>query len=240
MSVMPPDADIALIERLAKLETAGLSDVLDEMGYSNQVLASSLRPLDNERRLAGIAFCVRGENRVVTQSQTAQQPPFSPYEIERAMQPGLVAVIDAGAQNAGAMIGGFVATSLKSKGCQGLVTNGGVRDSREIVAVGLPTFCTFVTPVNASRRWSITEVGQPVHLPGIGGGTVAIRPGDFMLGDADGVVVIPLEIAVAAIEAAETLDAIEKTITQGIRDGGTREQLFKLHPRFAHIHRLKP
>ena len=236
---MDADAiDHALIERLAALETAGLSDVLDEMGFANQVLASDLRPLDAERRLAGVAFCVRGENRVITQSQAVSS--FSPYEIERAMRPGLVAVIDAGAQNAAAMIGGFVATSLKSNGCRGLVTNGGVRDSREIVAVGLPTFCRFVTPVNASRRWSIADVNQPVHLPGLGGGTVAIRPGDYVLGDADGVIVVPAPIIVAAIEAAETLDAIEKKITQGIREGGTREELFKLHPRFAHIRRVKP
>jgi len=212
--------------------------VLDEMGYPNQVLASDLRPLDPERRLAGIAFCVRGENRVVTQTPPPEQQ-LSPYELERQMKPGLVAVIDAGGQSVGATIGGFVATSLKSNGCHGLVTNGGVRDSREIVAVGLPTFCRFVTPVNASRRWSIAEVGQPVHLPGIGGGSVALRPGDYLLGDADGIVVIPAEIAIAAIEAAETLDTIERTITQGIRDGGTREQLFKLHPRFAHIRRAR-
>ena len=236
---MPDDAEIALIARLAKLEAAGFSDVLDEMGYPGQVLASDLRPLDAERRLAGIALCVRGENRVVTQTPVPLEQQLSPYELERQMRPGLVAVIDAGGQNVGATIGGFVATSLKSNGCQGLVTNGGVRDSREIVAVGLPTFCRFVTPVNASRRWSIAEVGQPVHLPGIGGGTVAVRPGDYLLGDADGVVVIPAEIVVLAIEAAETLDAIERTITQGIRDGGTREQLFKLHPRFAHIRRVK-
>ena len=138
------------------------------------------------------------------------------------------------------MIGGFVATSLKSKGCRGLVTNGGVRDSREIVSVGLPTFCRFVTPVNASRRWSIADVGQPVHLPGLGGGTVAIQPGDYVLGDADGVIIVPAAIILAAIEAAETLDAIEKKITQGIREGGTREELFKLYPRFAHIRRVKP
>ena len=236
---MPDDAEIALIARLATLETAGFSDVLDEMGYPSQVLASDLRPLDAERRLAGIALCVCGENRVVTQTPVPPEQQVSPYELERQMKPGLVAVIDAGGQNVGAMIGGFVATALKSNGCQGLVTNGGVRDSREIVAVGLPTFCRFVTPVNAARRWSIAEVGQPVHLPGIGGGTVAVRPGDYLLGDADGVVVIPAEIVVLAIEAAESLDAIERTITQGMRDGGTREQLFKLHPRFAHIRRVK-
>jgi len=234
---MPDDAEIALIARLAKLETAGFSDVLDEMGYPNQVLASDLRPLDPERRLAGIAYCVRGENRVVTQTPLPPDQQLSPYELERQMQPGLVAVIDAGGHSIGATIGGFVATSLKSSGCQGLVTNGGVRDSREIIAVGLPTFCRFVTPVNASRRWALAEIGQPVHLPGIGGGSVTVRPGDYLLGDADGIVVIPARIAVTAIEAAETLDAIEKTITQGIREGGTREQLFKLHPRFAHIRR---
>src|SRR4051812_1652064 len=132
-----------LIARLAKLETAGFSDVLDEMGYPNQVLASDLRPLDPERRLAGIAFCVRGENRVVTQTPMPPDQQLSPYELERQMKPGLVAVIDAGGHSIGATIGGFVATSLKSSGCQGLVTNGGVRDSREIVAVGLPTFCRF-------------------------------------------------------------------------------------------------
>jgi 3-hexulose-6-phosphate synthase/6-phospho-3-hexuloisomerase len=66
-----------------------------------------------------------------------------------------------------------------------------------------------------------------------------VRPGDYLLGDADGIVVVPAEIAIAAIEAAETLDTIERTITQGIRDGGTREQLFKLHPRFAHIRRVR-
>jgi len=230
--------DSALIERLERLETAGLSDVLDEMGFANQVLASDLRPLDTGRRLAGVAFCVRGENRVVTQSQAPAS--FSPYEIERAIRPGLVAVIDAGAQNSGGMIGGFVATSLKSKGCRGLVTNGGVRDSREIISIGLPTFCRFITPVNASRRWSIADVGQRVHLPAMGGGTVAIHPGDYLLGDADGVVVVPVDIIVAAIEAAEKLDAIEKKITQGIRNGGTREELFKQHPRFAHIRRAKP
>jgi regulator of RNase E activity RraA len=236
---MPDDAALALITRLARLETAGFSDVLDEMGYPEQVLASDLRPLDPERRLAGMALCVRGENRVVTQTPVPPDQQLSPYELERQMEPGLVAVIDAGGHSVGATIGGFVATSLKSRGCQGLVTNGGVRDSREILAVGLPTFCRFVTPVNASRRWTIAEVGRPVHLPGISGGSVTVRPGDYLLGDADGIVVIPANIAVAAIDAAETLDAIERTITQGIREGGTREQLFKLHPRFAHIRRAR-
>lgn len=239
-SKVSDDERNALISRLAKLETAGFSDVLDEMGYPNQVLASTLRPLDPESRLAGAALCVRGENRLVTQSAASPEKQISAYELERRMKPGLVAVIDAGGHSIGATIGGFIATSLKTNGCQGIVTNGGVRDSREIAAVGLPTFCAFVTPVNASRRWSIVEVDQPVHLPGIAGSPVTIRPGDFVLGDADGVLVIPVEIAAAGIEAAEELDAIEERITQGIRAGGTREELFAQHPRFKHIRRVKP
>jgi len=236
---MPEEDRSELISRLAALETAGLSDVLDEMGYPNQVLASDVRPIDPASRLAGLALCVRGENRVVTQSAAPAAPSLSPYELERRMKPGLVAVIDCGGHNVGAVIGGFIATSLKANGCRGVVTNGGVRDSREIAEVGLPTFCTFLTPVNASRRWSIVAIDEPVHLPGLGGGTVSVRPGDCLLGDADGVIVVPATIALAAIDAAEQLSQIEGTITQGIRAGGTREQLFAQHPRFAHIRRVK-
>lgn len=237
---MSNDDRDALIARLARLDTAGLSDVLDEMGYPNQVLASDLRPLDPRSRMAGIALCVRGENRVVTQSPLPPEKQMSAYELERRMKPGLVGVIDAGGNNVGATIGGFVATSLQKSGCKGIVTNGGVRDSREIVDVGLPTFCRFVTPVNASRRWTLVEMDQAIHLPGIAGSPVTIHPGDLVLGDADGVIVIPSAIAAPAIEAAEELGAIERTIAEGIRAGGTREQLFALHPRFKHIRRLKP
>ena len=229
----------ALITRLANLETAGMSDVLDEMGYPGQVLASDIRPLDATLRMAGLALCVRGENRVVTQSAPPATGQISAYELERRMRPGLIAVIDAGGHQVGAVIGGFMATALKANGCRGLVTNGGVRDTREIAAVGLPTFCRFTTPVNASRRWRIASIDEPVHLPGIGGTTVDVSPNDFVLGDADGVLVIPAAIAAHAIDAAEQLARIEGTITQGIRAGGTREELFAKHPRFAHIRRFK-
>jgi len=229
-----------LITRLAALDTAGMSDVLDEMGFGHQVLSSGLRPLDPSTRIAGIALCVRGENRVVTQSVPSAAASISPYELERRMERGRVAMIDAGGHDVGAVLGGFMATSLKRNGCHGVVTNGGVRDSREIVDVGLPTFCSFVTPVNASRRWRIVAVDEPIHLAAIGGGSVAVRCADYILGDADGVLVIPAEIAESAISAAEQLAQIEGTITQGIRAGGTREQLFAQHPRFAHIRRVKP
>ena len=68
----------ALIARLAALETAGMSDVLDEMGFSNQVLSSGIRPLDPSMRMAGVALCVRGENRVVTQSVPSAAVSISP------------------------------------------------------------------------------------------------------------------------------------------------------------------
>jgi len=101
-----------MVSRLVKLETAGFSDVLDEMGYPNQVLAREMRPLDPATRMAGAALCVRGENRVVTQSTAPAGPQISPYEIERRMQPDLVAVIDAGGHDVGAVIGGGGGTAV--------------------------------------------------------------------------------------------------------------------------------
>jgi len=225
------------VARLAKLETAVVSDVLDEMGYPNQVLCPSLRPLDPTQRMAGKALCARGENRMTTMPAADKLP--NPYEVERRMGPGMIAVVDAGGNDTGAILGGFVAISFKNVGCAGIVTNGGVRDSREIVELGLPTYCRFVTPINGSRRFAIVEVGMPVVLPGIGGMTITVKPDDYLLGDADGALVIPAAIIGLVLEASETLDGIERTITEGIRKGGTREQLFPGNPRFKHIPRLR-
>lgn len=225
------------VARLAKLETAVVSDVLDEMGYPGQVLSPALKPLDPTRRMAGRALCARGETRMTTMPAADKLPNI--YEIERRMGPGMVSVVDAGGNDVGAILGGFVAISYKNAGGAGIVTNGGVRDSREIVELGLPTYCRFVTPINGSRRFAIVEVGQPVAMPGIGGATIIVRPDDYLLGDGDGAIVIPQEIIDPVLEASEKLDAIERTITEGIRKGGTREQLFPLHPRFKHIPKLR-
>ena len=227
-----------LTQRLAKLETAIVSDVLDEAGLPNQILVRDLRPIDPELRLAGEAFCVRGENRITTRTPAPQR--FSAFEIDKRITEGKVAVVDCGGHEIGAVIGGFMAISLKRHGCRGLVINGAVRDTLEIKALQLPTFARFQTPANASRRWDFVEFDTTLALPGLTGPAVIVHPGDFVLGDADGLIVIPKQFAEPVINAAEELSRIEKQITAELNSGVEREEAFARHPRFQHIKRLQP
>ena len=72
-------------------------------------------------------------------------------------------------------------------------------------------------------------------MPGMNGATVSVAPGDLLLGDADGVVVIPLRHADSLIADAERLQAIEEAIRADMKAGNSREEAFAKHPRFAHI-----
>ena len=229
-----------LLARLAKLETGQISDVLDEAGVSNHALSSALTPLTpltSGTRFAGVAVCARGEASV----QGRHARPAMPGEaLEKAMHPNAVLMIESGGFTRGALFGGFVAYSLQRAGCVAIVSDGGVRDADEIRGLGLPVISAAVTPVNGSRRWQWTDVGVPIALPGQEGRPVPVAPGDYILADGDGLVVIPAAIAATVIEDTEKLSEVEREIGKGLRAGGTRAEVFKRNPRFAHIRPASP
>lgn len=224
-----------LIARLKRINCSIMSDVLDESGFTNQILSHTLRPLDPKIKMAGEALCVQAR-RIV---KTTHGKPLSNYELERRMAPGKVAMIDAGTLSVGAMIGGFAATTLQSKGCTGLVVNGGVRDALEIQQLGLPTYCLAPTPVRGSGRRELVEVDAPIAMPGMDASPVIVHPGDFILGDFDGIAILPLRHAVDLIVAAERVVEIEHAIERDIAAGMVREDALKRHPRFDHIKLLR-
>lgn len=226
-----------LLVRLAKLETGQVSDVLDEAGLANHALSSDLVPLAAGSRFAGIAVCARGEAAV---DGRHARPAMPGSALEQAMRPGGVLVIDSGGFRRGALLGGFVAYSLQREGCVAIVTDGPVRDADEIRGLGLAVVAGAVTPVNGSRRWRWTDVGVPVTLPGQEGRPVAIAPGDYILADGDGVVVVPAAAAATVIADAEELARIEGRIGEGLRAGGTRAEVFKANPRFDHVRPAGP
>lgn len=221
-----------LIARLAQLETGQVSDVLDEAGLPCHALSSHLAPLDPGRRFAGRAVCLRGE--ATTQGRHAR-PALPGDALERAMHEDGVLMIDSGGFTRGAVLGGFVAASLQRCGCAGIVTDGAVRDADEIRALGLPVIAAAVTPVNGARRWQWTGSGLPVALPGQEGRPVPVAPGDYVLADGDGVVVVPATVAEQVVEDAAILAEIERRIGDDLRAGDARAALMQRHPRFAHV-----
>jgi regulator of RNase E activity RraA len=113
-----------------------------------------------------------------------------------------------------ASFGSILTQRLKMRGVAGMVSDGPVRDSITIAALGLPVFCAGASaPPNLLRHHAID-----INVP-IGCGGVAVFPGDVIVGDADGVVVIPREMAADVAQAAVEQEQLEEFLTERIREG---------------------
>jgi regulator of RNase E activity RraA len=230
--IMPSDPRVT---RLSKLSPSVVSDVLDRCGYPEQSLSSTLRPLATAMCCAGRAVCFAG----IVESEDDATPALPTYAMDEALAAGTIAVIATDEYASAAVVGGLMALSFAKRGCAGIVTDGAVRDVAEITALGLPAFCAAATPLNSAGRWKLTQCGGTITLPGHLRERVEVRTGDYVVGDADGVMVIPEAIVDPVLEWAETLAAIEVRIVAGLQRGEPREKVFASNPRFGHIGKLR-
>jgi 4-hydroxy-4-methyl-2-oxoglutarate aldolase len=164
---------------------------------------------------------------------------LSPFEIDRGADEGVAIVIATNGHTMSAVIGGLMSLALRTRGCAGVVVDGGARDVGEIVDLALPVFCRYATPLISAGRWALTTANAPIRVAGQASPTVEVVPGDLIIGDGDGVIAIPQSIAAEIVSWAETVAEIEASIAARLRVGETRETAFAAHPRFAHIRRLR-
>jgi regulator of RNase E activity RraA len=113
-----------------------------------------------------------------------------------------------------AHFGELSAVSLASRGVAGCVIDGGCRDTRFIVDEGFPVFTRFVTPEDCTWRWQVTATQVPIAIGG-----VRVEPGDWIVGDEDGVVVVPQAVAADVLAAAEAKAGTENEIRDAVRGG---------------------
>jgi len=204
------EGTVALRQRFEAIYTAALADILDARGHRTQTLPPSIRPLEPGMRLAGPAFTVRG---------TPVQNASYDTSLRKVLQTlgevpaGHVAVY-ACAQDVAAHLGELYVTSLAARGVAGCVLDGGCRDVRFIVELGFPVFCAHVTPEDSTGRWELEATQVPVSL-----GQVRVEPGDWVVGDDDGVVVVPSAIVESVLAEAEEKAATESKIRDAVRDG---------------------
>jgi 4-hydroxy-4-methyl-2-oxoglutarate aldolase len=229
-----PHPQQELIGRLAGLDSNLVSDIMDAGGLRQQALHHTLRPIGSRARIVGIVLCARGE----PTSVASGRPALAAFAIDAALFPGCVVVIENGGAPGCSLIGGLMARSWQTAGAIGLVTDGLVRDSPELAEIGFPVFAAGTTPVASGGRWSLVEVGVPIHLPGCDGRPVAIADGDLIIGDADGCTVLPGPHAAEIISAAEKLKEIEARIIAMMANGKSRQEAFAAHPRFGHVPRF--
>jgi len=107
-----------------------------------------------------------------------------------------------------------MSTAARERGCTGAVVDGGVRDVDFINAMKYPVFARFKCSASSIGRWDISECQVPVKI-----GDTIIRPGDFVFGDTDGVVIVPQAIILEVLVAAEDVYQREGSMREQLRQG---------------------
>jgi 4-hydroxy-4-methyl-2-oxoglutarate aldolase len=210
-------------ERFAAVPAAALVDVMDDLGHREQTLPASIRPLAPGMRLAGQAFTVEGSPSEHDDWDSAIRKTLA---MLGAVPRGHVAVYQCH-HDRSAHFGELSATSLASRGVAGCVIDGGCRDIRLIEAVGFPVFARFVTPEDSTWRWEVTATQVPITI-----GTVRIASGDWIVGDEDGVVVVPAAVAAPILAAAEAKVGTENLVREAVRGGMSPLEAFERYGAF--------
>lgn len=183
------------------------------LGVPEQVLTSALRPLLPDVRIAGAAFTVLGQA-IGPLSWGEGIPRIRPYlQIFEELTPDSILV----SVNPDSPVGHFgelTANAARSKGCQGVVLSGNLRDTEGLKAIGFQAFYSGLSPTNAIGRWEMAAKQVPVVI-----GNVEIIPGDIVIADYDGVVVIPRADADRVLLEASSIDAAEALVRQEAATG---------------------
>lgn len=197
-------------DRFEALYTGALTDTMDELGYPDQTLDPDIAPLRDGMQAAGVAFPITGQpNRDVDSEAVIR-------DILRMLGDApsqSILVYDSNDRHS-AHIGELSTTSLQARDCRGAVVSGGARDTSFILEQDFPVFCRFRTPADCTFRWEIQDWDVAVEI-----GDVTVSPGDFVVGDMDGVVVVPQEIATAVLERAEERASAENQVREEVAAG---------------------
>jgi regulator of RNase E activity RraA len=200
-------------DRFASIYTAALADILDARGLHDQTLPPSIRALEPGTRVAGRAYTVQGRP-AANGDEAAYDEAIRKVLSMLGDVPEAHVAVYACDQDVSAHLGELSVTSLKARGVAGCVLDGGCRDVSFIRDEGFPVFCRFVTPEDSTWRWELEATQVPVTI-----GRVRIEAGDWVVGDDDGVVVVPQGIAEDVLAEAERKAATESEIRVAVRDG---------------------
>ena len=214
---LPAPAELARL-----LYTAVLSDVLDSFGLMHQALRPFVRPLDETLTMFGRA-------RTGRYAQVSRASSDNPYELEMdlidSLQPGQVAVLACGGPtDVIAPWGELLSTAARARRAAGCLTDGLVRDVTRIRAMRFPVFHGGIGPLDTRGRAEMVEKDTAVRIAGVG-----ITPGDWILGDVDGVVVIPADRAETVFRAALDKIAAEDTTRAELEAGDSLRAVFARH-----------
>ena len=199
-----------LVEGFRSVGTSTLGDILDGMGLEGVV--TGIRPMKDGTTLVGPAVTVKQVSGVVG---TYGIEDFPIGRVIEYGKPGDVLVFDNGGK-AISTWGGLASTAAKIKGIEGAVIDGGCRDADQIAELDFPVFTRHITPTTGKTRIKILELNGTIQCGGM-----RIRPGDIIVADGTGIVVVPQEKAHDILEKAQEAEKAEEHFVEQVKKGKT-------------------
>jgi len=205
-----------LSDKLKMASTATLTSVLRNKGLHNTFMHNVV-PLQSDARMVGRAFTLRY---IPAREDLDEVPLDNLKDVQRIgieqIGAGDVLVIDARGDTRAGTMGSILAARIQVRGCTGVVTDGAYRDSPTIAASGLPAYAAAMNAHTNKTVHHPSEIQVPIACGG-----VAVFPGDLLVGDQEGVVVIPAHMAAAVAAEAEEMEQKERFIMEKIRSGAS-------------------
>jgi len=198
-----------IIERYERLYTGAVNDVLREMCLTNPALPPEIVPLRDEMVVAGFAFTIR----------SAADPTLA-GELELRvkmlddLRPNMVCVWNANGNDVASHWGGVMTRASHKRGVRGAIIDGGIRDTKDILRQEFPIWYRYRTSNGALSRCKITHYQVPIAIEG-----VIVKPGDLILADIDGALVVPRKLVEPVLERAETIEKNEEEIKSWVDAG---------------------
>jgi len=204
-----PISEKELCERFENVFTSAVNDVLREEGLLSQALPSGILPLREEMKACGVAFTVKGSPSLEIKNEMEYRA-----QMLEAISENSLVIWDTSNDGSSAQWGEIMTSAAIKRGCRGAVIDGGVRDTNKVLDQNFPVFCKYRTNNGMLGRFRITDYQCPIVI-----GDVTIFPGDIVLGDIDGVIVIPRALAFDVLLRSEKVRDDEVGIREMVDSG---------------------
>ncbi len=215
MSVTPETITLAMMRE--SFYSAVVSDVLDSLGYRKQCIATALAPMTGVLKLVGRCK--------TTQWEEVDSEDLNPYELElKAIdecQPDDLFIAAADGSMKSGIWGELLSTASRNSGCVGAIIDGAIRDIAPMREMQFGVFAAGACPYDSLHRQRVTAVDVAVQIGGI-----TFNPGDLVIADDDGIVVVPQQVEAEVIRGAWEKVHAENEVRDAIRDGMTATAAF--------------
>ena len=210
-------------DRLQACYTGVVHDVMRAMGIRDFTLPAELRPILPEQAIAGPAFTIEG---MVVPGVEAHETLLAWTGLLSKAPSGSIWVSQPN-DRVVAHMGELSAETLKNKGVKGCIADGFIRDVNFLLAIGFQAWCRGFTPRDIVGHWLPKATEVPITI-----GDVVIAPGDYMVGDRDGLIRVPKALAAKVVEAAEGAMATESLVRKAILEGTDPQEAYFKYGKF--------